>query len=86
MQKLYSIHEHFKWVPEPDGTYWYTIDVPAAEKAALQKRNAEAKTLAKQGYRVRKFSLGIQRLSFGGIGTNKPHIELMAKCYALEAE
>ena len=78
----------FRWTdPEPGEEFgWYEYDGKPAEKAALRARNARARELERKGYRVRKFSLGRQLCSRGGIGTGHPHIELFVPCYGLNAD
>lgn len=67
----------FKWVGD-----WYEYD-SNAEKVALKARNDMAKELAAQGHKVSKFSLGTQLRTMGGIGSGKPQIEILTKCYGL---
>ena len=69
----------FSWTS--DG--WYAWDYTTGNKAALQARNARAKELRAQGFKVYGFSLGESLISRGGIGSGKPHIELWAKAYGL---
>ena len=69
----------FRWVGD-----WYEYDGKPAEKAALKARNDEAKRLKAEGRTVRKFSLGKQLVSLGGMGTAHPHIELVVPVYGLE--
>lgn len=83
MQKLFSGRENFRWVEQADGSYWYEFDAKAAAKQALKARNRLAKEKAAEGFTVSKFALGDQLLSFGGIGTQYPHIEVWTKCYGL---
>lgn len=66
----------FRWTE--DG--WYEYD---GEKAALWARNALAKSLKVRGFTPRKFSLGNQLRSFGGIGSGRPHIEIWTKSYGV---
>ena len=54
-----------------------------AEKQAMQARNARAKELKSQGYTVSKRSLRNQLLSFGSIGSGRPHIQIICTCYYL---
>jgi hypothetical protein len=69
----------FRWTED-----WYEYDGKPAEQAALKARNAEFKRLKAEGHAVRKFSLGKQLVSRGGIGSGRPHIELVVPCYGLE--
>ena len=57
---------------------FYDLEDP---KEALKARNDFAKEMKAQGYNIIKSSLGNQLLSFGGIGSNQPHIEQWAKVY-----
>lgn len=82
-QKLYSIRDDFRWVADSNDSWWYEIDIKKAESNALRARNREAKRLKDLGHEVTIFSLGRQLLSFGGIGTGMPHIELVGKTYGL---
>ena len=65
----------------PDG--WYKFDSAAAHKAAMKARNARAKELRAAGYQVRAFTLGSQLISMGGIGSGRPHIEVVVSAYYL---
>ena len=86
MQKTFSgVDQFFSWVKQDDGTYWYEWSPEEAQKASLKARNAEAKRLASEGFRVAKFSLGSQLLKRGGIGSPYPEIEIIAKVYGLDA-
>lgn len=69
---------HFAW--EGD---WYKWDRKAAHRDALRERNAAAKEYRKQGFRVRCFTLSGQLISRGGIGSGRPHIQLLANVYGL---
>ncbi len=69
----------FSWTD--DG--WYNFDGKLAAKAALKARNTRAKDLAAKGHTVRKGSLGKQLVSRGGIGSGRPHIELVVPVYSL---
>jgi hypothetical protein len=75
-----GINFGFRWTDDD----WYEYDGKEAEKRALRARNAEAKRLEKAGHKVRKFSLGSQLVSRGGIGSGKPHIEILTRAYGLE--
>ena len=69
----------FRWTSDD----WYEYDGSSADKKALQARNKMVKELKSKCITARKFSLGDQLVSFGGIGSGKPHIELVTKCYGL---
>lgn len=78
-QKIFNpIDYTFKWTED-----WYKWDRVEAHKAALKARNAEAKRLKTLGLKVRKYSLKDQLISMGGIGSDKPHINLVVNCYAV---
>jgi hypothetical protein len=82
IQKIYNPTDYtFNWTE--DG--WYTFDCKAGQKQAMKARNEEAKKLVKDGWKVTKFSLPDQLLSFGGIGSGKNHIEVICNCYGLNA-
>ena len=68
----------FRWTED-----WYTYDGKTADAAARRSRDAFAKELKARGDRPRKFSLGDQLISRGGIGSGRPHIELWTKCYGV---
>lgn len=68
----------FRWTSD-----WYEYDGKEAEKKARQARDAEARRLKKNGEQVKKFSLGKQLVSRGGIGSDHPHIELIVPVYGL---
>lgn len=72
---------HFEWTP--DG--WYSWDREAAHKAALQARNAYAKSLKAQGRRVTKSSMAGQLITRGGIGSGHPQIEMFCTVYTVSA-
>lgn len=83
-QELFSgVETFFRWTTEADGSTWYQFDEDAARKHALRERNRRARELERAGYTVRKFSLGKQLRSKGGIGSGKPHIEFLSTCYGL---
>lgn len=60
---------------------WYEWDSAAAHKAAMKERNAEAAKLVKAGKRVKKWSHAGSLMSRGGIGSGKPHIEVVVTVY-----
>jgi hypothetical protein len=64
----------FEWT-----TDWYNL-VTVDAKAIRESRIKELKA---RGFSPRKFSLGMQLLSMGGIGSGKPHIEYHAKCFGI---
>ena len=84
-QTFNPIDYGFRWTPatDQDPMGWYEYDGKPAERAALKARNAEAKRLEKLGHTVKKSSLGKQLISRGGIGSGRPHIELVVPVYAL---
>lgn len=80
MQLAYSpINYGFEWTDD-----WYKFDAKAARSAAIRARNAEAKKYQFLGYPVTKWTAKDQRVSKGGIGSGKPHIELVMSVYYLE--
>lgn len=60
---------------------WYEFDSAAAHKAAKAARDEFAKEQKAAGRAIRKFTLPHQLISRGGIGSGKPHIELVVTCY-----
>ena len=82
MQRTFNPADfEFQWTD--DG--WYEWDHAEAHKMALRERNAAARTLRKEGRRVRSFSNPGQRISRGGIGSGHPHIELIVNVYGFDA-
>ena len=81
-QESFSGAKYFEWTNDDKGI-WYSIPEDA-DKRALKARNARAKELKKQGYKVTKWSLGSQLMTKGGIGTGKPQIDFWVKCYMLD--
>lgn len=78
-QKIFNpIDYTFKWTED-----WYEWDREAAHKAAIGARNAEAKRLNALGFGVQKRSLQNQLMSMGGIGSDKPHVNLIVNCYMI---
>lgn len=84
MASIQSVHSpaahHFTWTAD-----WYEWDSKAAHKAALKARNAQAKMLKAQGFKVTTFSLPNQLRTVGGIGSGHPEISLMCNSYGLNA-
>lgn len=74
----------FRWTEDLNGR-WYEYKGKEAEKAALRARNRVAKQLRAEGWTVKKWSMGRQLVSKGGIGSGRPHIELVVPVYALNA-
>lgn len=70
----------FEWLGD-----WYTFDYHAGARAAQAARQKRVKELRKAGYDVRCDRLANQLISKGGIGSGKPHIELVVTCYMLNA-
>lgn len=64
---------------------WYTWDRVAGVKAAKAARAERVKALRGQGYQVKCWTLRHQVISHGGIGTGRPHIELLTTVYMLDA-
>lgn len=71
----------FRWTAD-----WYEFDDKAAEAAAKNARDLEAKRLKAQGKKVKKFREGNNLMSKGGIGSNHPHIEVIVTVYGLRVE
>ena len=70
----------FTWTA--DG--WYEWDRDAAHKAAMQARNAHAKTLTGRGHKVRKTSMPGNLITRGGIGSGRPEISMFVTVYMAE--
>jgi hypothetical protein len=78
-QEIYSPTKHtFVWTED-----WYTWDHVQAHRLALKQRNARAKVLRANGYRVKCFSLPGQMITKGGIGSGRPEISLVATVYGI---
>jgi len=67
----------FAWTA--DG--WYEWDSEKAHKEAQAERNREAAAVVKEGRKVKKWSNRGCLMSKGGIGSGKPHIELVCTVY-----
>jgi len=78
-QRFNPLHFGFTWTS--DG--WYEFDHVATHKAARAARDAEARRLRKAGHKVRCWTNNNQLVSQGGIGSGKPHIELIVSVYGL---
>ena len=76
MEERFSAADTFRFVGD-----WY--EMPGTDKDALQRRNARARELKAEGHTVRKGSHGVQLRSFGGIGSGRPHIEVLVRTYTL---
>jgi hypothetical protein len=59
---------------------WYEYDGKPAEKAARKERDDYARAARKRGATV-KCSTNRSLRSFGGIGSGRPHIELVVPIY-----
>lgn len=90
-QRTFSPADYgFKWTDRyipyagtvPD---WYEFDHIMGKRMALKARNAEVKRLRGEGWTVTTFSLGAQLVSKGGIGSGRPHIELVVNVYGFNA-
>ena len=77
-QSFNPIDYTFEWTDD-----WYKFDYEESHKMALKARNAKARELRKQGHTVRCFTLKHQRVSRGGIGSGRPHIEQVVNVYML---
>jgi len=80
-QSFNPVDYTFEWTKD-----WYKWDYKLAHKLARKARNRVVKELRKQGYQVKVFTFSNQRITRGGIGTGKPHIDLIVNVYYLEAE
>lgn len=58
--------------------YW---DVVETETECRKRRDEYAKQMKASGYGVKKYSNGLQLMSFGGIGSGKAHFTLWVKSY-----
>ena len=83
-----SLDYGFRWIdPTPaDPMGWYEFNAKDAAKAARKARDAKAKELRAAGREVRVFSLPNGLRSKGGIGSGRPHIEVIATSYGLNAD
>lgn len=75
----------FTWPENGPDADWYEWDYRAGHAEAKRVRNERAKELRAAGYRVKCCTEPNQLISRGGIGTGKPHIELIVTCYMLNA-
>lgn len=83
IQRTFSPADYtFKWTADGD---WYEFDAVEGKRLALEARKAEIKRLKADGWTVKVFSLGAQLISRGGIGSNRPHIELVVNVYGFNA-
>lgn len=64
---------------------WYKWDFTQGNRDALKARNAEAKRLQAEGWKVRKSSNTGNLISRGGIGSGQAHIEVHCNSYTLDA-
>ena len=79
-QEFFSPLKHgFRWTED-----WYEFDDKPAHKASKKERDTRARDLRKQGYSVSCFTLRNQVRSKGGIGSGKPHIEIVCHAYGLD--
>lgn len=80
MQRSYNPVDYtFEWADD-----WYKWDYKEAHKQARKARNEAAKDLRSQGHMVRVFTLKDQRVTKGGIGSGRSHIDLIVNVYYLE--
>lgn len=81
IQATYSPMDYtFQWTED-----WYTFDTTEGKRLALAARKAEMARLKREGWTVKPFSLGQQLISRGGIGSGRPHIELVVNVYGFNA-
>jgi hypothetical protein len=79
MRKTFSFNPvdfGFEW----DGD-WYKFDGPTANEAAKKARDAFAKKCKDQGIKVKKSTDRNQLMSKGGIGSGRPHIEVVVTVF-----
>jgi len=69
----------FRWTPD-----WYEWDYSTAHQQARQARDAKARELRAQGHKVRSWAMANQLVSRGGIGSGKPHIDLVVTVYMID--
>lgn len=69
----------FEWTA--DG--WYKWDSKAAHERAKKDRDAAARLAKADGRIVKKWSMGSQLISMGGIGSGHPHIEEVVTVYGI---
>ena len=68
----------FRWTED-----WYEFNRSVAIHQARKARDAQARQLKAKGREVRKFTLGSQLRTMGGIGTSRPEIELVVPVYGV---
>ena len=71
----------FRWVADGTEMGWYQFDYKSACESAKKARDAYAKDMKKKGYTVKKRSSKNNLISKGGIGSGRPHIELLVPIY-----
>jgi len=82
LQETYSPSDFtFCWTEDD----WYEFNRLKGRKLALAARRERAKELKARGWDVQLWALSPQLRSFGGIGSGRPHIELVEPCYMLNA-
>lgn len=70
--------QHFRWTAD-----WYNFDHKAADVEAKRLRDNFGNLAKSLGKKVKKFTLRNQLISRGGIGSGRPHIELVVNVYGL---
>ena len=63
--------------------YWKVVET---EEQCRQRRDAYVKKVKAEGHKATKFSLGMQLMSYGGIGTGRSHCQIWVKSYGAEVE
>lgn len=74
------IHYGFRWTD--DG--WYEFDELDAKNRAWKARAEFVKELRKDGFTTILKSSTKQLISRGGIGSGRPHIELLVRVYCID--
>ena len=74
----------FQWTGEGEHG-WYEWDYDEAHKQAKAARLAERKRLKEKGYKVKFGTHRNSLMSMGGIGSGRPHIQLVVTVYYLTA-
>ncbi len=80
-----GFQQHFTQTIQYDATKdWW--DVVETEMECRQRRDAYVKKVKAEGHKATKFSLGMQLMSYGGIGTGRSHCQIWVKSYGANVE
>lgn len=82
-QTFNPINYGFRWTDDGTEFGWYEFDQEAAIKTARKERDALAKELKAEGRTVRKFSMGKQRITRGGIGSGHPEVDFIVPVFGV---